>query len=356
MRYSAALDGLRAISVLLVLALHCSYGNFPGGFLGVDIFFALSGYLITGNLVSDVHLTGRVQLWAFYIRRVRRLAPALFAALVLAAMLWNSTNSQVSFGSAALPVIFYYANWKEALDGPLALGALAHTWSLSIEEQFYLCWPVIVMVLLSARKRPLLRAGILIAGLVVALAAARFVLHGTGSVLARYESTVARMDELLVGGLCAIFQQSADGKTKLFVARYGQHLAWFAAGLLGWLVCVARVNASWLYRGGFTLIAALAMVIVLHVIHIPNSYLARALSARPLVAIGKRSYGIYVYHLPLFLALEPLRVAHSYSNFFLVSLCRLAITAGIAWASFRWLELPIRAGRSSAVPALATPS
>jgi peptidoglycan/LPS O-acetylase OafA/YrhL len=351
MKYFAALDGLRAVSVLLVLALHASYGNFRGGFLGVDIFFALSGYLITANLITDVQGNGRVGIRSFYIRRFRRLAPALLAALVLTRILWTLTSSQTSFGSAAVPVLFYYANWKEAIEGPIALGALAHTWSLSIEEQFYFFWPVVISLLRSPRNARSFKGVTITAVLVGALVVSRFMLHETGSVLARYESTLARVDELLVGAFCALLQQACGGQIKAFHTRIATYLAWLALIVLLGLTAISRASAPWLYRGGFTLMAALAMVIILHLIHNPSSLLTRALSARPLVEIGRRSYGIYVYHLPLFLALEPLRVAHSYSNFALVALGRIAVTFVIAWISFRWLELPLRGGRSPIVGA-----
>jgi peptidoglycan/LPS O-acetylase OafA/YrhL len=351
MRYFAALDGLRAFSVLLVLALHASYGYFPGGFIGVDVFFALSGYLITANLIETVQRDGRLSIRSFYSRRFWRLAPALFAALVLARILWSVTNSQTSFNSAALPVLLYSANWKEAFEGPISLGALAHTWSLSIEEQFYFFWPLVTSLLLSARKVRSFKAVMITAALVGVLVVSRFFLEGTGSVLARYESTFARADELLAGAFCAFLQQECGGQIEFFRTRKGTCLAWLALIVLLGLTAFARPSDSWLFRGGFTLIACVAMVIVIHITHNPSSLITRALSARPLVEIGRRSYGIYVYHFPLFLALEPLRVAHSYSNFALVSLGRIAITFAIAWVSFRWLESPLRVGRGPIVAA-----
>jgi peptidoglycan/LPS O-acetylase OafA/YrhL len=328
---------------MAVLGLHASYGNFPGGFLGVDVFFALSGYLITSNLLADVERSGKVDFHRFYIRRLRRLAPALCAALVLTGLLWPLTGAQVSFGSAALPALFYYANWKSALAGPSSLGALAHSWSLSIEEQFYLLWPAGIAVLVSRRKPGSLRAIAVTGAIIVVLAISRSILRGTGSVLASYNSTFARIDELLIGSLFALTQRALGGRVPGFGGRISNGAACLAIVAIGWMTASAHANDVWLYRGGFTLIAVAATIVVLEVTHAPQNLLARALSLSPLVELGKRSYGIYLYHFPLFLAVEQLRVPHSLANFVAVSIVRLTLTLAVAWMSYRWIEEPLHA-------------
>ena len=258
MKYSAALDGLRALSALAVLTLHSSYGQFQGGVFGVDVFFAISGFLITTNLVADVDRYDRIKFREFYLRRARRLLPALAATLLLAWWLWP--KAAVPYAQAALPTLLYFANWRFVFDGSASLGPLAHAWSLSIEEQFYAVWPITLMVVVLIARRHKGRAATLTALMVVALASFRAFLSLSGSPFGTKPSTFARLDELLVGGAFAL------GAGTLRPPRWLAYAS--AAGLLG-VVFSSTDDARWLYLGGFTLVAVMAAAVVTFVIKNP---------------------------------------------------------------------------------------
>jgi peptidoglycan/LPS O-acetylase OafA/YrhL len=331
------MDGIRALSALAVVVFHSSYGWFPGGFLGVDVFFAISGYLITTNLLAEHEERQRLDLLRFYERRARRLLPGLILALVLAAILWPSDLS--SFAKPAVGTLLYYANWVHVFAGPQSMQSLGHAWSLSIEEQFYIAWPLLLAIVL--RWRSLRVAAVFTATLIALLAGTRLILHLRGSPFAAYASTVARIDQILVGALFA------EG-VRLFPSRRIPPIAAVAsAGVLLALMWWPGAGGVWLYRWGFTAVAATAAIVVAFVVESPESWLARLLAARPLVEIGKRSYGVYLFHLPVVFALEPLRVRGSMGNFLLVLALRAGLTLAVAWLSYAYVERRFRrAGRN----------
>lgn len=285
--YIPALDGLRAICALMVLAFHSEGRYFPGGFLGVDAFFAISGFLITRNIVSEYQEQGRVSLARFYVRRATRLLPALGVALLLAYLLWP--KGEAPYGAAARSALLYYANWKHLIDGPASLGILVHTWSLSIEEQFYLLWPVLLVVLL--RRAPSTKgAARWTGGLVLVLVSTRAIAEGLGWRIAGYASTAARIDELLVGAVFALWPSRSAGThrgTLGWVSMAGMTLLLVPGALVRW-------ELRWLNFGGYTLVAILTGVIVRWLSTECRSKLSTLLAWRPLVEIGKRSYGVYV--------------------------------------------------------------
>src|SRR6266446_3777966 len=201
MKYCPALDGLRAISVLMVLAVHLKVTS--GGFLGVDIFFVLSGFLISNILLNELQAEHRINFLQFYLRRARRLAPGLFALLLLAGLLWRSTMGHESFLGAAIPALFYYQNWALCFKTLGSVGILAQTWSLSIEEQFYIFWPLL-LVLLIRLVPDSRRAAVLVGVLTLGLAGLRTLLYCLNSPLGSYVSTLARADAILVGCIFAL--------------------------------------------------------------------------------------------------------------------------------------------------------
>ena len=311
-----ALDGLRALAVTAVLLEHGGVGGLPGGFLGVTVFFTLSGFLITGLLVAE-RQRGRVNLRAFWVRRARRLVPAALVTTALVALLAGTgalrpPRGTVGDGAAALG---WVVNWRYVRDGRSYADAFTdpspfqHFWSLSVEEQVYLVVPFTVVAVLGARLRPRSRwrtptlLALLVAG-VVASTTACWVLHPAGApVLRSYYGTDARLAEPLVGAVLAVLVVRGGGPVRL--PRAARRLADLAAvaALAGLGLLVTRLGAAddRLYRGGFLLTAVLTAVVLLALSQ-PASALGRLLSLPPLAAVGRVSYGA----LPLPLAGLPL--------------------------------------------------
>jgi len=321
MTYYPALDGIRALAIGLVLLLHASYGHLPGGFLGVDMFFVLSGFLITGVLLQP-----KITIKAFYLRRARRLLPALACMMIVALVLWKITNPDLSYVRAAIPVALYFSDFQ-AMVQPTHLGTMLHTWSLSIEEQFYFIWPIILLTLLAREKQP--RASrIFLLAIGVAVMRAAVTMRFLGN--KEYFCPLTRVDTLLVG--CGLALATTPLRSRL--------VAWlFLATLPILFLKLVRDNPRyfevvipWVSFGTAAMIA--------ECIATGPSLLKRLLSLPILVWVGKRSYGIYLYHLPIFVALEGFKRPHSIVNFVVLTGVRFAIAIVVAALSFRFIERP----------------
>jgi peptidoglycan/LPS O-acetylase OafA/YrhL len=259
--YRPFLDGLRAFAVVGVLVYHLDRTWLPGGYLGVDLFFVLSGYLITSLLLAEHARTGRIDLPAFWSRRVRRLLPALLVVLVVMAIVIEAQGDVLAIGAARgdlLSTLFYVANWHFILSGQsyfsqyLSASPDKHTWSLAIEEQFYLVWPVIVaFVLARFRTRTLALIAICVTLSSALLMAALFRPRDPSRA---YYGTDTRIFEILVGALTAIAMQS---RLRVPVERWGRRLAWPAAAVLT-LAFIALADDSALYYLGGALGLSLA--------------------------------------------------------------------------------------------------
>ena len=299
------LDGLRGLAVLAVLACH----TFPlaeGGFLGVDVFFVLSGYLITSLLLKEWSRNGRISFRAFYLRRVARLAPAyvLMLAITVPLMsgpLLSGSQANPDRWPAALAAgfsVIYAANWADAFHAA-GMGPLEHTWSLSVEEQFYVIWPA-VLVLLNRRHRSLTRWLAVAIGL---MTVGRVVWWATTHSLWPFFATVTRGDGLLIGCLLAVLLRRGHllPRTTARAAAWSQGCAWAAGAVLVTLMLTSTIYSDSTYFFGLTATAAATAVIVRHVVTRPGGALAGLLSWRPLAAVGRVSYGLYLFHLPLFM-------------------------------------------------------
>lgn len=351
--YHPALDGIRALAVAAVLIYHLDLGWGGGGFLGVEVFFVLSGFLITGVLLGDVRRHGTLDLVGFYRRRARRLLPALF--LLLAAV--------TAFTAFALPAelgrlrpdvgaaLVYVTNWYAIANQQSYFAALGrpsllqHLWSLAIEEQYYVLWPVALLLLTHlTRSRASRLFWIVVAGALVSTLW-MWLLHVPLDDPSRvYYGTDTRAASLLIGSALAIAwpviaeRGRNDGRASLVAD--GAALAALVA--LAWLIATADPYGDSLYQGGFALVSVVTAVLVAAVVHPASRLGARALGQRVLVWLGLRSYAIYLWHWPIFMVTRPQLDVPIGGP--VDAVVRVGLTLLAADVSFRYVENPIRHG------------
>jgi len=350
-RYMAGLDGLRALSVLAVIIYHLNPSFAPGGLLGVGVFFVLSGYLITDLLVTEWEDDRQINLKNFWLRRGRRLLPALFLMLVVvvcAVTLFDRTRL-AALRSDVLAAVLYASNWWfifhnvsyfARFGSPSPLG---HLWSLAVEGQFYLLWPLLLWFGLRRQARRGLLLGLTLAG-AAASALAMAILYRPGSDPSRvYYGTDTRAFALLIGAALALVWPSRKLSAKVSpLARLGIDLAG-CAGLLVMLVMIWRTNQyeTFLYHGGLLLLSVATAVLVVAIAH-PASRLGKVLGGQPLRWLGVRSYGIYLWHYPVIVLTSPV-VNTGGVNVVQIALQLLAsiLLAALSW---RFVEEPVRHG------------
>lgn len=338
--YRPALDGVRALAVTLVVAVHVTYllvpawaGRWvPGGFLGVDIFFVLSGFLITTLLLEEHAATGTVSFRGFYARRALRLLPAVTVLLAVHALLAVARGADLALEvRTAAAVMVYVTNWVIAAGGEVAAG-LGHLWSLSVEEQFYLVWPALLLLVLRARRPASALLALAAAGIVGATVL-RAWLWVDGATWDRiYVRTDARVDQLLMGVLLAV---AFHRGWRLPSRARGVG----AAGLAVLVVCALTVprESGWLFLGGGFTIVGLAAVALLASVLDTGSALARAFSWGPAVTLGRASYSLYLWHAPVFEAVAN-RLADRSPMVRIVA--ALAGCAAATAASYHLVEMP----------------
>jgi peptidoglycan/LPS O-acetylase OafA/YrhL len=347
--YQPQLDGLRALAVGAVVAYHAALPLSVGGYAGVDVFFVLSGYLITSLLLRERSRawSHRISLGAFYLRRARRLLPALAVMLAVTFVAYHvlvpnaPATHQTLLGVPAS--VFYIANWLPAL-GITNLGYLGHMWSLSVEEHFYLLWPMVLGFVWSRSARRTARR-IAVLCCLAAVYRALLVAHGAGTNRV-YAGTDARAEELLVG--CLLAAAIAAGYPRVIATRrrLSAALVAGAVAVLGAVMAALPVHSPWLPRGGSTLIELAAAVVITHLVLFPASPGARLLAWRPVVWIGRRSYGIYLWHLPLMgLAAARIPVSTRLERIGVLALVGAA-TLVCAALSYRFVERPFLRIRS----------
>ncbi|MEQ1788461.1 MAG: acyltransferase, partial [Acidimicrobiales bacterium] len=340
--YRPALDGLRAVAVIAVVLFHLD--RLPGGNLGVDAFFVLSGWLITTRLLSQADRSpdGRIDLGGFWSARVRRLLPASLAVILVVAVAWSAAGITVaSLRHDALWALGFASNWGTVVAGGdywARFGEpspLTHLWSLAVEEQIYLLWPLVLYAVIR-RGRP--QRGLLVAATSLALAGASIAWMVTSydplAPTSTYVDTFARAHSLLIGAAAAGVTSTVRGRR--LAARLGRHAMRPAVYLLVGIVTVASADADWLYAWGFPLFAV-AMAVV--VVAASEGVGAPVLASRPLRWLGQRSYGVYLWHWPAILFLSGSRTPLSGAA---LDTLRVVVALAIAAASYRWLELPIR--------------
>ena len=345
-----SLDGLRAIAVTAVIGFHLGVGWLPGGLLGVDMFFVLSGFLITSLLVTERDRIGRISLKGFYSRRARRLLPAMLLVLIVTLVVWRLTADPSRFPGLrgdATATLGYVANWHFAFSGQGYFDQLAppspllHLWSLAVEEQFYLVWPLVVIITLRFGSRRLLLA-VAMAG-AAASTALISVLSVRGVDANRlYYGTDTRATAVLVGAALAL----AAPTLVRAAARPRARLAILATGLvaatsLALIMTHTGGQDAWLYRGGFLAVALGVGAVIGASVAAPTSPFARLLACPPLPYLGRISYGLYLWHWPVTLWLTHSRTELSGPALLGV---RLAVTLACAMSSWHFLEQPILRG------------
>ena len=343
--YQPALDGMRAIAVSAVLIFH-GYSNTSarrwgsGGFLGVDLFFVLSGYLITSQLVIEHARSGRISLRQFWARRVRRLLPALVAMVGLAALYASETSSRMRTATRgdALFTMLNVQNWHVIWSHETLWTPFGATWSLSIEEQWYLVWPVVLVLAMRLTNRRTKHIGIAVAGLAVASAISMTLVFSPTSVIRAYYGTDTRAQGLLVGAAFALLASGAATLERPEIRRRLDLITWLGASFIAYEILRGRDTDAFLYHGGFLLFAVAAGFVVLAATA-GDGAVRRVLSVKPLVALGLISYGVYLYHVPVFLLLGPGRV---HATGWLLFAVRVVCTVALATISHRFLERPIR--------------
>lgn len=357
--YVPALDGLRAICVIGVLCFHARFEWARGGFLGVSTFFTLSGFLVTSLLFAEIDgqlgagaQRARVSLAGFWRRRLRRLVPASVVTLVLvvlAAPWLVGPEAQGRLGADAITSLLYVVNWR-FVQGEYAYALLfsdpsllQHYWSLAIEGQLYVVLPLAAAFATRARN-PQRSFGVTIGVLLAAGVGLSFVLGADPETHDRiYYGTDTRAPELLAGALLALAVRSHPKETGRSRGPAIDALGWIAA--VGLLAAFARVDlaSAWLHRGGFALYALLSSVIVVACLR--GGSLSRTLAWGPLVWIGEISYGVYLFHWPIYRALDVWLDGPSPGFTLAVG---GAATVALAAASHALIEAPIRRGRSIA--------
>ena len=355
--YQPALDGLRALAVLGVLLYHAGVSWAPGGFLGVDAFFVLSGFLITSLLVDEWRKRGGIDFRAFWARRARRLLPALVLVVIAvgAYALFVARPDELerirgdTFGS-----LLYVANWRQLFESSYFAqlstpSPLRHTWSLGIEEQWYLVWPLaLVLVLRVTAGRRWAVIGV-IAALAIGSALLMAALFDPGGDPSRvYYGTDTRAQALLIGAALALLLAHPRRRSRRRRPRPASDAASLigleCAGILavvylGWLWTHVADTSTWLYTGGF-LVEGLAVAALIAAATRPYSpILGPVLSLAPLRAIGWISYGLYLWHWPVYVYLTPARTGLDDAELLVV---RLGVTFALALTSYRLVEQPIR--------------
>lgn len=351
LRYLPGLDGLRALAVVAVFAYHANLPWAPGGFLGVEVFFALSGYLITALLLEEWRRDGQIDLVGFWVRRARRLLPALLLLLAVvgagSALLLPGARDRV--GRELLAALGYVTNWQLILTEGSYFSTierpspLRHLWSLAVEEQFYLLWPIALRAML--RRWP--RSTVTLATITGAAASAALMaaLHQPGADPLRvYYGTDTRAAGFLLGAALALLW-SPQQSTKL-PPRLADGLGIVALGCLIWSAVRVTEFMPLLYSGGFALIALLTAVVIVAATHPRASLMAALLELGPLRWVGVRSYAIYLWHWPI-LALSRPFLDVPFGGAALLIL-QAAATLLLADLSYRYVELPLRHGRPPA--------
>jgi peptidoglycan/LPS O-acetylase OafA/YrhL len=363
--YLPALDGVRACAVVAVMMFHGGIPHMAGGFMGVDAFFVLSGFLITSLLIGEWRQTLTIKLGAFWARRARRLVPALFLMLLFVAFFASVIVPKGTYGALrldALSTLLYVSNWHFILvnsnyfNQTAAASPLLHTWSLAVEEQFYVIWPLVVLGVMHFTKSLRALFALCVAAAIGSAVWMWVVYDGGLNTNRAYLGTDTRSQCLFIGcalavGLVLLAQRSHEegrlAKGELWRPAGGTGLAACAvsgiAGAAGAVVIwvLTTSTTSFPYDGGFFLIGLCVAAVILSIVAAPRSIVPRVLRVTPVRYVGRISYGLYIWHWPIFVWLDHARTGLMGYELFAV---RVAVTFAVSVVSFHLVERPIRMG------------
>ena len=354
-KYLPSIDSLRALAVLAVIIYHVDVNYLPGGFLGVDLFFVLSGYLISSLIIKEFRKTGTVNLYNFYIRRARRLLPAVYFMITIGLVVMVLFN-EILLRKSHLDAIFgyiYSSNWwyifhkLDYFDSFGAQSPFKHLWSLAIEEQFYMIFPLLFLLVNSKKKSKdgtyKLNKNFLyvVLGLILVSLIAHILLFDINNISRIYFGTDTRAFSLLVGVVGAILYPMERLHSKVTPQQnmiYSVVSLASIATLITVMVYTSEYN-TWLYRGGFLLVAILGLIVIISSGK-QHTLMSKLLSFKPIVFIGKISYSLYLWHFPILVLTTPVSEIGNPNIFFVI--LRIVLTFAVAIVSYVFVETPIR--------------
>ena len=354
-KYLPSIDSLRALAVLAVIIYHVDVNYLPGGFLGVDLFFVLSGYLISSLIIKEYRKTGSLNLYNFYIRRARRLLPAVYFMITVGLVVMVLFN-EVLLRKSHLDAIFgyiYSSNWwyifhkLDYFDSFGAQSPFIHLWSLAIEEQFYMIFPLLFLLINRKKKSKdgtyKLNKNFLyvVLGLILVSLIAHILLFDINNISRIYFGTDTRAFSLLVGVVGAILYPMEKLHAKVTPQQnimYSVVSLVSIATLITVMIYTSEYN-TWLYRGGFLLVAILGLIVIISSGK-QHTLMSRLLSFKPVVFIGKISYSLYLWHFPVLVLTTPVSEIGNPNIIFVI--LRVILTFALATASYVFVETPIR--------------
>ena len=354
-KYLPSIDSLRALAVLAVIIYHVDVNYLPGGFLGVDLFFVLSGYLISSLIIKEYRKTGSLNLYNFYIRRARRLLPAVYLMITVGLVVMVLFN-EVLLRKSHLDAIFgyiYSSNWwyifhkLDYFDSFGAQSPFKHLWSLAIEEQFYMIFPLLFLLVNRKKKSKdgtyKLNKNFLyvVLGLILVSLIAHILLFDINNISRIYFGTDTRAFSLLVGVVGAILYPMERLHAKVTPQQnmiYSVVSLVAIATLITVMIYTSEYN-TWLYRGGFLLVAILGLIVIISSGK-QHTLMSRLLSFKPIVFIGKISYSLYLWHFPVLVLTTPVSEIGNPNIIFVI--LRVILTFILATASYVFVETPIR--------------
>lgn len=347
-RYMPGLDGVRAVAVIAIIIYHLNPQWLSGGFLGVDTFFVISGYLITSLLLTEYHNTGKIELMSFWLRRVKRLIPAvlfLVMGVIVLSLIFMPTEIQ-KVRADSIAAIFYVSNWWYIMQNvdyfeQFAVQPLKHLWSLAIEEQFYLVFPIVLLSLLSFIRR-LKSIRIIFLILLVISMIAMMVLYVPNENVARvYFGTDTRIQTLLMGVLLALVWPPFQLKAKVNRQMRTMIDTAGVVGLAILFICFKFVSEtnSILYYGGFFLISTVTLLVIASSVH-PSGYFAKFLGNKVFTFIGSHSYSLYLWHYPIIVLIHHQFVQGQIPP--LVYVVEILLMVLMAEFSYKFIEQPFR--------------
>ena len=354
-KYLPSIDSLRALAVLAVIIYHVDVNYLPGGFLGVDLFFVLSGYLISSLIIKEYRKTGSLNLYNFYIRRARRLLPAVYFMITIGLVVMVLFN-EVLLRKSHLDAIFgyiYSSNWwyifhkLDYFDSFGAQSPFKHLWSLAIEEQFYMIFPLLFLLINRKKKSKdgtyKLNKNFLyvVLGLILVSLIAHILLFDINNISRIYFGTDTRAFSLLIGVVGAILYPMEKLHAKVTPQQnimYSVVSLVSIATLITVMIYTSEYN-TWLYRGGFLLVAIIGLIVIISSGK-QHTLMSRLLSFKPIVFIGKISYSLYLWHFPILVLTTPVSEIGNPNIIFVI--LRVILTFALATASYVFVETPIR--------------